>query len=178
MVAVCPATEPARLFASSPAIGHACSLTRSHVEAADGAGALCPCAASLECCLSFAARSIPARCHLGIARHQPSYSERLFFARRTPRACHGACDHLRPPQAPRQSRGLLAFFDARTRLLRSKRRSGHRMRLDNRKNFGREFGHARRLLRHSDGSIRILLRESALHSTSLASELQSERSNG
>ena len=23
-------------------------------------------------------------------------SERLFFVRRTPRACHGACDHLRP----------------------------------------------------------------------------------
>ena len=25
-----------------------------------------------------------------------SFSERLFFVRRTPRACHGACDHLRP----------------------------------------------------------------------------------
>ena len=50
MVAVCPATEPARLLASSPAIGHACSLTRSRVEAADGTAELCPrCVASLEC---------------------------------------------------------------------------------------------------------------------------------
>ena len=96
MAAVCAVAEPARRLAPSPARGHACSLTRSYVEAADGAGALCPCAASLECCLSFAARSIPARCHLGIARHQPSYSERLFFVRRTPRACHGACARLRP----------------------------------------------------------------------------------
>ena len=33
------------------------------------------------------------------SRHRqslPSYSERLFFVRRTPRACHGACDRLRP----------------------------------------------------------------------------------
>ena len=101
-----------------------------------------------------------------------------FFVRRTPRACHGACDHLRPRQAPRQSRGLLGGSNARTRLLRSKRRSGHRKRLDNRRHFSGEFGHARRLLRYSNGFFRILRHASALHSTSLASELQSERSNG
>ena len=106
MVAVCPATEPARFLASSPAIGHACSLTRSHVEAADGAGALCPCAASLECCLSFAARSIPARCHLGIAvisrvirsvcssfgaHHAPVTEPATTFAHGRLRASHAVC---------------------------------------------------------------------------------------
>ena len=88
---------------------------------------------------------------------------------------------LRPPsprQAPRQSRGLLGLHDARTRHLRSKRRSGHRKRLDNRKSFSAEFRHARRFLRDADSFIRILRHESALHSTSLASELESKRSNG
>ena len=53
------------------------------------------------------------------SRHRqslPSYSERLFFVRRTPRACHGACDRLRPRQAPRQSRGLLGVSLAPTAL--------------------------------------------------------------
>ena len=94
-----------------------------------------------------------------------------------PRAAHTArlSRSLRPPsprQASRQSRGLLALLDARTRHLRSKRRGGHRKRLDNRKHFCGEFSHARRLLRHSNGSFRILRHESALHSTSLASEFQ------
>ena len=140
-------------------------------------GALSPFAASLECCVSFTAYSIPARCYLGVVGRSRSYSERLFCVRRTPRACHGACCRLRPRQAPRQSRGLLALLDARTRPLRSKRNS-HRKSLDSRKRFSGEFAHAGRLTRHSDGFIRIPLRESASHSTSLASELQSERSNG
>ena len=139
-------------------------------------GALSSFAASLEFCLCPTARRIPARRSLGAIPHTYGLtSERLSFVRRTPRACHGACDHLRPRQAPRQSRGLLAFFDARTRLLRSKRRSGHRMRLDNRKSFSEEFCHARRLLRHSDGSFRNFRHESALLSTTFASELEQER---
>ena len=59
-------------------------------------GALSPLAASLECCLSYHARSIPARRSLGIVSCSQSYSERPFFVRRTPRACHGACNRLRP----------------------------------------------------------------------------------
>ena len=39
------------------------------------------------------------------------------------------------------------------------------MRLDNRKHFGGESSHARRLLRSSNGSFRILLHASAFHST-------------
>ena len=153
------------------------ALTRASSGQPTAGGALSSFAASLECCASFTARSIPARRSLGIVGCSQSYSERLFFVRRTPRACHGGCDHLRPRQPPRQSRGLLGLLDARTRPLRSKR-NGPRKPLDNRKRFSGEFGHAGRLTRHSDGSIRILLRESALPSTSLASELQSERING
>ena len=41
-------------------------------------------------------RSIPARRSLGIVGYSQSYSERLFFVRRTPRACHGGCARLRP----------------------------------------------------------------------------------
>ena len=91
MAAVCPVAEPARFIASSPAIGHACSLTRIRVEAADGAGVFCSRAASLECCLSYQARSFPARRSLGIVSCSQSYSERPFFVRRTPRACHAVC---------------------------------------------------------------------------------------
>ena len=80
-----------------------------------------------------------------------------FSVRRTPRACHAVC---------------LRSTTLEPRHLRSKRRSGHRRHLDNRRHFCGEFGHARRLLRHSSGSIRILLRASPLHSTSLASEFQ------
>ena len=109
-------------------------------------GALSSFAASLEFCLCPTARRIPARRSLGAIPHTYGLtSERLSFVRRTPRACHGACDRLRPRQAPRQSRGLLGVSDARTRHLRSKRSSGHRKRLDNRKHFGREFSHASRL---------------------------------
>ena len=82
---------------------------------------------------------------------------------------------LQPPsprQAPRQSRGLLALLDARTRTLRSKRRSGHRKSLNNRKHFGGKFIYARQPTRQPNGSIWILRHESALHSTSLASEFQ------
>ena len=106
------------------------------------------------------------------------YALRRFSVRRTPRACRGACDRLRPRQAPRQSRGLLALFDARTRPLRSKRGSGQRMRLDNPRSFCGEFSHARRLLRYAGGFFRILRHDSPLHSTSPASELQSQRNNG
>ena len=76
----------------------------------------------------------------------PTHALRRFFVRRTPRACHGGCEPPSPTQPPRQSRGLLALLDARTRHRRSKTRSGHRMPLDNQKSFGGEFSHARRLL--------------------------------
>ena len=174
MVAVCPATEPARLLAPSPARGHACSPDTNEFRPADGGRSF----------VSFRRLARVLRLPPRLAAFQPGSvsassltvsSVRFFFGRRTPRACHGACDHLRPRQAPRQSRGLLGLLDARTRNLRSKRRSGHRKRLDNRKTFSGEFGHAKRLLRHSDSFLRILRHESALLSASFASELQQER---
>ena len=80
-------------------------------------GALSPFAASLEFCLCPTARRIPARRSLGAIPHTYGLtSERLSFVRRTPRACHGACDRLRPRQAPRQSRGLLGVSLAPTAL--------------------------------------------------------------
>ena len=76
-----------------------------------------PLAASLEFCLCPTARRIPARRSLGAIPHTYGLtSERLSFVRRTPRACHGACDRLRPRQAPRQSRGLLGVSLAPTAL--------------------------------------------------------------
>ena len=75
-------------------------------------------------------------------------------------------------ETPNSLRGFFVRRRPRTCHLRSKTRNGHRMRLDSRKHFSREFSHARRPTRHLDGFIRILLHESALHSTSLASEFQ------
>ena len=76
-----------------------------------------PFAASLEFCVCPMARSIPARRSLGaMTQTYRLTSERLSCVRRTPRACHGACNRLRPRQAPRQSRGLLGVSHAPTAL--------------------------------------------------------------
>ena len=72
----------------------------------------------------------------------PNHALSGFSVRRTSRACHGACEPPSPRQAPRQSRGLLALLDARTRFLRSKRRSGQRKRLDIRTDYESVFRHA------------------------------------
>ena len=78
---------------------------------------MCPFAASLEFCVCPMARSIPARRSLGaMTQTYRLTSERLSCVRRTPRACHGACNRLRPRQAPRQSRGLLGVSHAPTAL--------------------------------------------------------------
>ena len=138
-------------------------------------GALSPLAASLEFCLCPTARRIPARRSLGaLAQTYRLTSERLSYVRRTPRAYHGACDRLRPGRL-RASHAVCLVFPRSHRSLRSKRSSGHRRRLDNRKRFSGEFCHARRLTRHLDNFIRISRHESALHSTSRASELEQER---
>ena len=78
MATVCPVAEPARLFASSPAIGHACSLTRIRVEAADGTAELClRCAASLEFSVLPLSRRIQSRRH-----RQPKLWAAAFYVRR------------------------------------------------------------------------------------------------
>jgi len=107
MVAVCPATEPARLLASSPAIGHACSLTRIRVEAADGGrsfvssrrlarvlrlpsrlAAFQPGAVSAS---SVAARVIRSVCSSFGAHRAPVTEAATAFAHGSLRASHAVC---------------------------------------------------------------------------------------
>ena len=91
-MAVCPATEPVGFAARSPAKGHSVARPDTTVQGSRGAEALCPCAASLERCVSFVARSIPARRPLGIVGSQ---SELV------------GASVLRAAHTPRLSRSLL-----------------------------------------------------------------------
>ena len=176
MAAVCPVAEPARFLASSPAIGHACSLTRIRVEAADGGRSFV--------FIRRLARVLPlphgSQDSSQAQSRRDSSHLRTYFGASFLRAAHTArlSRSLRPPSPTAGSAPVTrsAWGLSRShRSLRSKRRSGHRMRLDNRKSFSEEFCHARRLLRHSDGSFRNFRHESALLSTTFASELEQER---
>ena len=173
MAAVCPVAEPARLLASSPAIGHACSLTRIRVEAADGGRSF----------VSFRRLARVLRLPHGSQHSSQAQSRRddsdlpTSFGASFLRSAHTTrlSRSLQPPSPTAGSAPVTRSawcLSCSHRSLRSKRRSGHRKLLDNRRNFSGEFSHARRLTRQSDGFIRTLLHESALHSTSLASEFQ------
>ena len=107
----------------------------------------------------------------------PNRSLRGFSVRRTPRACHGGCDRLRPGSLRASHAVCLASRTLGPVICARKEDADIESLSTTGKILAESLVMQGDRLFDSDGS-RILLHESALHSTSLASELQSERSNG
>ena len=99
-----------------------------------------------------------------------------FSVRRTPRACHGACDRLRPGSL-RASHAVCLAARTLEPVICARKEGADIECVSTTKSIFAESLVMQRDLSDSCESNRILRHESALHSTSLASELQSERIN-
>ena len=96
---------------------------------------------------------------------------RGFSVRRTPRACHGACNRLRPGRL-RASHAVCLRYSTLEPAICARKEGTDIESVSTTKSVLAESLVMQRTLFDSDSSNRILLHESALHSTSLASEFQ------
>ena len=98
-------------------------------------------------------------------------SEHLFFVRRTPRACHGGCNHLRPGSL-RASHAVCLASPTSEPVVCARKEGADIECVSTTGSISAESLVMQRDLSDSGDSNRILRHESAFHSTSLASEFQ------
>ncbi len=118
--------------------------------------------------------SINTSCHAASneTRLEPlSHASRQLSVRRTPRACHGGCNHLRPDSL-RASHAVCLAARTLEPVFCARKEEADIECVSTTESILGESLVMQRPLSDSDGSNRILRHESALHSASLASELQ------
>ena len=102
---------------------------------------------------------------------KPNYALHNFFVRRRPRACHGACNRLRPGRL-RASHAVCLASRTLEPVFCARKEGTDIESASTTESIFAESLVMQRDLSDSDDSNRILRHESPLHSTSLASEFQ------